>query len=130
RTALLSILAAQEAIAPLQGKLKGYKIGFISANTVGGMDLTEQEYTQIATHDKVNPRNISYHECGSITELTVDALGLSDCWTNTISTACSSSANSIMLGAKLIEAEKFDIIIAGGADCLSKFTLNGFNSLM
>jgi 3-oxoacyl-[acyl-carrier-protein] synthase-1 len=130
RTALLSILAAQEAMAPLKGKLNGYNIGFISSNTVGGMDLTEQEYTQIATNEKVNPRNISYHECGSITELTVDALGLRGCWTNTISTACSSSANSIMLGAKLIEANQFDIIIAGGADCLSRFTLNGFNSLM
>lgn len=130
RTALLSIAAAKEALKPFEGKLKGFRIALISANTVGGMDLTEIEFPAINNHKKVNPRKLMYHECGSITELTAQALGLENCWTSTISTACSSAANSIMLGAKLIEQDKMDIVIAGGADCLSKFTLNGFNSLM
>lgn len=130
RTALLSILAAKEALSTFEGRIKGYRIGFLSANTVGGMDLTEKEYPKIKSREKIDPRNIWYHESGSITELTADALGLEDCWTTTISTACSSSANTIMMGAKLIEQGKMDIVIAGGADSLSQFTLNGFNSLM
>lgn len=130
RTALLSITAAREAFRAFEGKTKGYRIGLISANTVGGMDLTEQEYPKIKAREKIDIRNIRYHESGSITELTAAALKLEDCWTTTISTACSSSANTIMMGAQLIEQGKMDIVIAGGADSLSKFTLNGFNSLM
>ncbi len=129
RTALLSILAAKEAIAPFADKLRGLRIAFISANTVGGMDLTETEYIKLTTKEKINPRKVIHHECGSITELSIHALGLDNCWHTTISTACSSSANSIMLAARLIEQGKMDLVIAGGADALSKFTLNGFNSL-
>lgn len=130
RTALLSIMAAQEAWLPLATKAKGLRIALISANTVGGMDLTEHFYASFKD-DKTSGSNdeVRYHECGAITELTKRALGL-DCWSTTISTACSSSANSLMMGAKLIANGRYDIVIAGGADSLSRFTLNGFNSLM
>ncbi len=35
-----------------------------------------------------------------------------------------------MMASKLILKDKYDVVIAGGADALSKFTLNGFNALM
>jgi 3-oxoacyl-[acyl-carrier-protein] synthase-1 len=38
--------------------------------------------------------------------------------------------NAIALGARLIKHNILDVVIAGGADALSKFTMNGFNSLM
>lgn len=130
RTALLSIIAAKEAWMPLAEKAKGLRIAFISANTVGGMDLTEHFYAAFKDDPAAgDPEEVRYHECGAITELTLQALGL-DCWSTTISTACSSSANSIMMGARLIAEDRYDIVIAGGADSLSRFTLNGFNSLM
>lgn len=130
RTALLSIMAAQEAWLPFADKATGLRIALISANTVGGMDLTEYFYASfLADKTGGDLEAVRYHECGSITELTVKALGL-NCWSTTISTACSSSANSIMMGARLIKQDRFDVVIAGGADSLSRFTLNGFNSLM
>lgn len=130
RTALLSILAAQEAWLPLAEKANGLRIAFISANTVGGMDLTEHFYVSFKEDPAAgDPAEVKYHECGAITDLTLQALGL-DCWSTTISTACSSSANSIMMAAKLVEKGQYDLVIAGGADGLSRFTLNGFNSLM
>ena len=130
RTALLSLIAAQEAWLPLAAKAAGLRIAFISANTVGGMDLTEGFYAGYkADADHADLEAVRYHECGAITELVAEALGL-NCWSTTISTACSSSANSIMMGARLIKQNSYDIVIAGGADSLSKFTLNGFNSLM
>lgn len=130
RTALLSLLAAKEAWNPFAAKASGLRIAFISANTVGGMDITEQYYAAIHKEDNRQAlEQIKYHECGAITDLVVQSLGL-NCWSTTLSTACSSSANSIMLGAKLIAANRYDIVIAGGADSLSAFTLNGFNSLM
>jgi len=48
---------------------------------------------------------------------------------NTINTACSSSANAIMYGARLIKSGRAKRAIVGGVDCLAKFTINGFNSL-
>lgn len=130
RTALLSIIAAKEAWGPLAEKSAGLRIALISANTVGGMDLTEHFYASFKDDKSSgNLDEVRYHECGAITELTQKALGL-DCWSTTISTACSSSANSIMMGARLIADGRYDVVIAGGADSLSRFTLNGFNSLM
>lgn len=130
RTSLLSLLAAQEAWLPLAEKAKGLKVAFISANTVGGMDLTERFYAAyLNQEDSGKVDDIRNHESGAITELVVDTLGLK-CWSTTISTACSSSVNSIMMATRLIKQGIYDIVIAGGADSLSRFTLNGFNSLM
>ena len=63
------------------------------------------------------------------TEKIADHLGISD-YVSTISTACSSGANAIMLRARLINSGKLDRVIFGGTDSLTKFTINGFNSLM
>jgi len=49
--------------------------------------------------------------------------------TNTINTACSSSANAIIAGVKLIRSGRAKRAIVGGVDSLSKFTVNGFNAL-
>jgi len=56
-------------------------------------------------------------------------LGIND-FITTISTACSSAANAIMLGARMIKHGLLDAAIVGGTDALCRFTLNGFNSLM
>jgi 3-oxoacyl-[acyl-carrier-protein] synthase-1 len=74
-------------------------------------------------------RDILLHECGAITEWVADQLNIRD-YVTTISTACSSSANAIFFGARLIRHGLLDVVVAGGADALTKFTLNGFNTLM
>ena len=126
RTALLGMIAAREAwedaAIPNDNSLR---IGFVSANTVGGMDRTECYYS----NDHGRLRDLRYHECGSVTELVAEKLGATHHIT-TISTACSSSANAIFYGARLIKNGYADIVIAGGADALTRFTLNGFNTLM
>ncbi|MBV4356169.1 beta-ketoacyl-[acyl-carrier-protein] synthase family protein [Pinibacter aurantiacus] len=131
RTALLSTIAAKEALADAAiESITDWKIGFISANTVGGMDKTEdffKDFLQDASKGKL--RDVVNHECGSATEIVAEELGATD-YITTISTACSSSANSIFYGARLIRNGILDIAIAGGADALTKFTLNGFNTLM
>jgi 3-oxoacyl-[acyl-carrier-protein] synthase-1 len=130
RTALLSIIAAKAAWESVQAIASQLRVGLISANTVGGMDLTEHFYTAYLQDPNSAPiAQVRHHECGAITNLTAAAIGHQG-WRTTISTACSSAANSIMMGAKLIANNQYDIIIAGGADALSRFTLNGFNALM
>ncbi len=128
RTALFGIIAAKQAFndAGLD-KSKG-KIGLVSATTVGGMDRSELHYTSFV-HDAVFNAFIDTHHAGDSTEKIADQLKIKD-YLTTISTACSSSLNSIMFGARLIKNGIVDKVIAGGTDGLSKFTLNGFNTLM
>ncbi|MEO5996794.1 MAG: beta-ketoacyl-[acyl-carrier-protein] synthase family protein [Chitinophagaceae bacterium] len=131
RTALLSLLAAREALhdAAIED-LPKLRTGFVSANTVGGMDKSESFFAEfLSGKDKGRLRDIVHHECGSVTELVADELGVRD-YITTISTACSSSANAIFFGARLIKQDIVDVVVAGGADALTKFTLNGFNTLM
>ncbi|MEJ0101945.1 MAG: beta-ketoacyl-[acyl-carrier-protein] synthase family protein [Bacteroidota bacterium] len=131
RTALLSAVAAKEAL--LDAGIENFpdlRTGFISANSVGGMDKTEDFFAEfLSDHSKGRLRAVVNHECGAVTELVADNLGIKN-HVSTISTACSSSANSIFCGARLIKQNILDVVIAGGTDALAKFTLNGFNTLM
>ncbi len=131
RTTLLSVLAAKEALynAHLEN-IEGLRSGFVSANTVGGMDKNEMFFPHfLANPLKGKLRGVANHECGSVTELVADKLGIRH-YITTISTACSSSANAISFGARLIKYGMLDVVVAGGTDALTKFTLNGFNALM
>lgn len=131
RTALLGMIAAKEAIASsgIVDMIK-YRTGLISATTVGGMDRSELFY-QAFLQDKRKGRlmDIVNHDCGDSSERIAKYIGIKQ-FVTTISTACSSSANAIMFGSELIKSGKFDRIIAGGTDAITKFTLNGFNTLM
>lgn len=130
RTTLLGIHAAREAIANADLDLQPWRTGLISGTTVGGMDKTEfffQNFLKDKT--KGNLHDVYQHECGMSTECIAGALGIDD-FITTINTACSSSVNAIALGVRMIRQGKLDVVVAGGTDALSKFTLNGFNSLM
>ncbi|MEJ7587141.1 MAG: beta-ketoacyl-[acyl-carrier-protein] synthase family protein [Ferruginibacter sp.] len=130
RTAMLSLTAAKEALRNAGiPDLDLWRSGFISANTVGGMDRTEHFFTEfLIDESKGRLKDVVHHECGSVTNLVADYLRIKD-HVATISTACSSSANSIFYAARLIRNNILDVVVAGGTDALTRFTLNGFNTL-
>ena len=128
RTSLLGLMAAREALQMANRSCDT----FISGTTVGGMDLTEQhweDYTQGRAAEYIR-----LHEAGESTN--VIARHLTDdnqapfSFIATPSTACSSALNAIMLGANLLRTGQSEAVIAGGAESLSRFHLNGFNTLM
>ncbi len=128
RNSLLGIIAAKEAFE--DGYLREntcQRTGLISATTVGGMDRCELYYKDFLTNDSRNLYIDSY-DCADSTEKIADALGLKD-YLTTISTACSSAANSIMLGARMIRNGYLDRVVAGGTEALTAFHLSGFNAL-
>lgn len=132
RTTLLGLHAAQEAVGQsgLGDRLSALRVGLISATTVGGMDRTENFFPAFLQDImKGHLRDVVDHACGRSTERIADALGIRS-FVTTINTACSSSVNAIQLGARLIAAGQLDVVVAGGTDALTRFTLNGFNSLM
>lgn len=128
RSALLGIMAAREALedAQIDAALLA-KSAFISGTTVGGISTTEQDYLSWAHHR--NTETIALHDAGATTETIVAALG-NVAYQTTLSTACSSALNAIISGANMLKLGQYDCVIAGGTESLSKFHLNGFNSLM
>jgi 3-oxoacyl-(acyl-carrier-protein) synthase len=129
RTAMLGTFAAKQAVKNAGiTSINEYKTGLISATSVGGMDMTETHYYDYFKNDEL-VKYISCHDGGDVAQKIADELGLQGMVT-TISTACSSAANAIMLGARLIKSGKLDRVIVGGTDALAKFTINGFKTLM
>ncbi|MGE5424179.1 MAG: beta-ketoacyl-[acyl-carrier-protein] synthase family protein [Syntrophothermus sp.] len=131
RTALLGMIAAKEALESAGiHDVKAHRTGLLSATTVGGMSRSEDFYKlYLENNCKGRLRDVINHDCGDATERIADYTGITGFMT-TISTACSSSANAIMTGAMMIRAGLVDRVLAGGTDGLTRFTLNGFNTLM
>lgn len=132
RTVLMGIVAAREAIATAKltsDEIKG--AAFINGTTVGGMDKTERHFKTIFGSDAKTEESyeLKHNSCGYSTELIADNIGRFSLVTTT-STACSSAANAIILGANIIKFGVVDIAVVGGSEALTKFHLNGFNTLM
>jgi len=129
RTVLMGAIAIRQALEDANIDLKGKRVVVINGTTVGGMDVTERYFLQMREQDDLLPL-IEKHDCGSSTREMADLAGLSEAEVCTISTACSSAANAIILGSEMLKMGEADIVIAGGTESLSKFHLNGFNTLM
>lgn len=132
RTDLIALHAFREAIYDAQlgpSILVHQGTALIGASTVGGMCLTDEMYEDANQKEGGGSEFLdSYSNCASTMFLQAqyNIGGI----VNTFNTACSSSANAIMYGARLIKNGFAKKVIAGGVDSLSKFTVNGFNSLM
>ena len=129
RTALLGIMAVREAMNDAKIP-QGRRVGIVSATSVGGMDLTERFFREfINDESRGRLRDVRMHDCGASTDAIAAYCGI-DGYRTAISTACSSAANAIIMGARLLRHGRVDCVVAGGCDALNAFTLNGFKSLM
>ena len=101
RTALLGIIASKQAFYG-HNISKNIRTGLISGTSVGGMDTSELEYKKYLESEKHDINIYQQHSSGISSEQIAFELGISD-FINTISTACSSAANAIIMGARMIE---------------------------
>lgn len=129
RTSSLGILALQEAMeqAGLNDR-SGLRVGLINATTVGGMCEVEKYYFDILKSPGEYNEFSDTIDCADCTHRIADHFRIRH-FVTTISTACSSSANAIMLGARMLKQGLLDVAICGGTDALTRFTINGFNAL-
>lgn len=130
RTDILATIAFQEAVkeaAMSVAEIAAVDTALVSASTVGGMSMTDELYRD---GNKIGEPSdyLSSYICGAHTLKLAGRYQMKGPST-TFNTACSSSANSIMFGAKLIKSGRAKRAIVGGADGLAKFTVNGFNAL-
>lgn len=128
RTFLLGALALRQAIG--MAGLKAEELpecGFVNGTTVGGMDKSELYYTDFRT-SLDHKEYIATHDCGACSDMIAEQAGRF-AFVTTLSTACSSAANAIILVANMIEAGECEMAVAGGSECITKYHLNGFNTL-
>lgn len=130
RNSLLALHAMQEALQmsglePQQIAASGTAL--IGANTTAGICLTDELYHD-ANRDTNPSAYINDYDAGSINIFLQRIFNIKGV-VNTINTACSSSANAIAYGTRLIKSGMADRAIVGGVDSLAKFTINGFNAL-
>lgn len=129
RNALIGKIALCEALeeADLAGETL-HEVPFISATTVGGMDRRELFYAEEKNCDRLHAE-IGTHHLADCTEMIADGFG-HFASLSTVSTACSSATNAIITGANMLRCGLADTVVVGGAECLTLFHLNGFNTLM
>lgn len=130
RTALIGMMALREAMDEARLDPAGQRTAFINGTTVGGMDKSEMYYLDFLNKD--NHEHDSYiktHDCGTCTEI-ISSQYKGFSMMTTLSTACSSAANAIIIGKEMIDAGVVDVAVVGGSECITKFHLNGFNTLM
>jgi len=130
RTSLLALHAAAEAIQDsglTMEELSSSHTALVGATTVGGMCLTDELYHDALSKEK-GTAYLSSYDYASVTLAIQDKYKISG-EIGTINTACSSSANAIVYGARLIRNGFAKRAIVGGAESLAKFTINGFNAL-
>lgn len=131
RTTLLALVAIKDLLQDIDIELlRKDPIALVNANTVGGMCSVEDMYL-----DFISPKQdgefiqyIDTLDCAESTQNIAKHFGFKPA-SATISTACSSSANALILGARMIRHGIVKRAICGGCDALSRFTLNGFHSL-
>lgn len=130
RTSLMGAIAVRQALQQAGvGDLSGKRVVLISGTTVGDLDITEKYFEQMKTRDDLLCLPHS-NECGTSTREIARMSGLGNAATCTVSTACSAALNAIITGSQMLRNGEADIVVAGGSESLSKFHLNGFNTLM
>ena len=130
RTTLLALVAMKELTNGLDRELLEKDLAFINANTVGGMCSVENMYMEFISDKEQGDftKYIDTLDCAESTINIANYFGIKP-FMATISTACSSSANAILLGSRMIQQGLVNRAICGGCDSLSRFTVNGFASL-
>jgi len=131
RSDQLGWLAAREAIqsARLDVAAGAERAGVVLGCSVGGSFDSERFLTTLIKHSKMRARPTRFHECASVVDLIADDFGLFGP-SMAVATACSSGGLAIATAAELIQAGEADVMLAGGADSLSRMTWGGFQSLL
>ncbi|MGL1930628.1 MAG: beta-ketoacyl-[acyl-carrier-protein] synthase family protein [Desulfotalea sp.] len=131
-TALLTIRAVESALASSGlslDYLKGKRIGVCIGTTVGNSLHNEKFYKEYSRNERPTMYEVKRYFSSTPANVVADRLSCNGPIIN-ISNACSSGADAIGIGASFIKSGRCDIVIAGGADELTRISYCGFSALM
>ena len=96
----------------------------ILGSSVGGMQECEEVFYEQKSYKNIDPNRLSMN---ALTDFLVKEFGFYD--SRAISTACTSSANALLLAKRLIDVDAYENILVVGADGLCRSTVMGFHAL-
>ncbi|MDB4945273.1 MAG: 3-oxoacyl-[acyl-carrier-protein] synthase [Labilithrix sp.] len=139
RTSELGLRAAREALVDAglaDGASRPRRVGLVVGGSTAGMLETEstlavivspegdvdpavrdEALSRMLTHPLSAPTDRIAHELGPFSRV------------RSLSSACSSGANALLVGATWLELGLVDVVLCGAADALCRITLSGFNAL-
>jgi 3-oxoacyl-[acyl-carrier-protein] synthase II len=122
--------AAREAMQAARLDARRTRVGLVVGGTTGGMLETEQLLARLhaepARRDALS--GMLSHPLTATGDCLERRLG-PFARVRTLSSACSSGANAIVVAASWLLADEVDAVVAGGTDGLCRLTLSGFNAL-
>lgn len=132
RNTALAVTAVEEIRLEIDGAIARYgtnRIAVVMGTSTSGIAEGEAALSR-ALKDGSLPDDFDMRkqELGSAAEGLARYLNLSGP-ALTVSTACSSGAQALAMGRRLIRTGLVDAVLAGGADSLCKLTINGFQAL-
>jgi 3-oxoacyl-[acyl-carrier-protein] synthase II len=130
RTSAMALEAAREAVREAKLDTSSARVGLVVGGTTAGMLETESLLARL--HRDPSARDalaqMLSHPLTSPIDRLADALG-PFARVTTLSSACSSGANALVVAAAWLLEGDLDAVVAGGADGLCRLTFTGFNSL-
>lgn len=136
RTSALALLAAREAIADAGLPREGLRVGLVVGGTTAGMLETESLLSVLvspagevdeAARKEALARMLSHPLSAPTDRLARELAPFTR--VRSLSSACSSGANALVVGATWLELDLVDAVVCGAADALCRVTLGGFGSL-
>lgn len=130
RTSVMAEAAAREAMSEARLDARHARVGLVVGGTTGGMLETEQLLARL--HAAPGRRDaldaMLSHPLTATGDCLESRLG-PFVRVRTLSSACSSGANAIVVAASWLLSGEVDAVVAGGTDGLCRLTLSGFNAL-
>ena len=131
RSLELALHAVREALADARldnATLAAMRVGVCLGTTVASQLNDLEFYRNFKETGTAPMTSVRRYLKGNLADAVAQHLGVT-ALTATVTNACSSGADAIAIGAQWIEAGLCDIVIAGGADEISRIPYCGFNAL-
>ncbi len=130
RTSVMALSAAAEAMRMARLQSTKARVGLVVGSTTGGMFETERLLATLHAEPDCRRTLVSMlsHPLTATGDRLDERLG-PFARVRTLSSACSSGANAIVVAATWLLAGDVDAVVAGGTDGLCRLTLSGFNAI-
>jgi 3-oxoacyl-[acyl-carrier-protein] synthase II len=130
RSAAMALSAAREAMRSAHLDAREARVGLVVGGTTGGLFETEKLLARFHAEPASREPLVEMlsHPLTATGDRLQEMLG-PFARVRTLSSACSSGANAIVVGAVWLQSGDVDAVVVGGSDGLCRLTLSGFNAL-
>ena len=124
----LAVVAAEEAVAVLAGRIPVERMGVVLGTCNAGLLSAREWLRRDLVGDVPDAELARLVTPGGLADALAARLGFAGP-VLAVNTACASGANAIGLAADLVRSGRADVVLAGGTDALSDIVFAGFSAL-